>query len=83
MPFAQQCTPALRSDGPVASLLELTLTAEHRRGRWAMYDAVNHGWLEPLPVRRLLASTPLPRVADGRIVLAVNVGNWSRRPHSP
>lgn len=72
----------LCADGPVTSLVELTLTAEHRRGHGAMYDAVNHGWLEPRRLRRLLASTPLPRAADGRIVLAVDVSNWLR-PDAP
>lgn len=72
----------LCTDGPVRSLVELTLTAEHRRGHGAMYDAVNHGWLEPRRLRRLLASTPLPRAADGRIVLAVDVSNWLR-PDAP
>ncbi|GGY13733.1 hypothetical protein GCM10010358_77450 [Streptomyces minutiscleroticus] len=72
----------LCADGPVTSLVELTLTAEHRRGHGAMYDAVNHGWLEPRRLRRLLATTPLPRAADGRIVLAVDVSNWLR-PDAP
>ncbi|SFM55825.1 DDE superfamily endonuclease [Streptomyces sp. cf124] len=72
----------LCSDGPVTSLVELTLTAEHRRGHGAMYDAVNHGWLEPRRRRRRLASMPLPRAADGRIMLAVDVSNWLR-PDAP
>ena len=69
----------------MTSLVELTVTAEHRRGHGAMYDAVNHGWLEPRRLRRLLASTPLQRAADGRIVLAVDVSNWLqvRRPDQP
>ena len=33
----------LCADGPVTSLVELTLLAEHRRGHGAMYDALNHG----------------------------------------
>jgi hypothetical protein len=70
----------LCSDDPVTSLVELTLTAEHRRGHGAMYDAVNHGWLEPRRLRRLLTSTP--RAADGRIVLAADVNNWLR-PDTP
>lgn len=65
----------LCSDGPVTSLVELTLTADHQRGHGAMYDAANHGWLAPRHLRKLLASTPLPRTADGRIVLAVDVSN--------
>ncbi|MQY40148.1 hypothetical protein SRB17_81780 [Streptomyces sp. RB17] len=72
----------LCSDGPVTSLVESTLTAEHRRGHGAMYDAVNHGWLEPRRLGRLLASTPLPRAADGRIVLGVDVSN-RLRPDAP
>ncbi len=72
----------LCADAPVTALVELTLTAEHRRGHGAMYDAVNHGWPEPARFRRLLASTPLPRAADGRIVLAVDVSNWLR-PDAP
>ncbi|GAA1283576.1 hypothetical protein GCM10009646_83900 [Streptomyces aureus] len=45
-------------------------------------DAVNHGRLEPRRLRRPLASTPLPRAADGRTVLAVDVSNWLR-PDAP
>lgn len=75
----------LCADGPMTSLVELTLTAEHRHGHGAMYDAVNRGWLEPRRLRRLLASTPLLRAADGGIALAVDVSNWLRPdiPTSP
>jgi hypothetical protein len=62
----------LCADGPVTSLVELTLVAEHRRGRGAMYDALNQGRVEPERLRRSLASAPLPRATDGRIVLGVN-----------
>jgi hypothetical protein len=48
-------------DGPVRSLVDLTLVAEHRRGHGAMYDALNAGWLEPTRFRRLPASLPLAR----------------------
>ena len=37
----------LCADGPVTSLVELTLVAEHRRGHGAMYDALNPGRVEP------------------------------------
>jgi hypothetical protein len=67
----------LCADGPVTSLVELTLTAEHRRGHGAMYDALNAGWVEPARLRRTLASLPLPTVG-GRIVLAVDVSPWLR-----
>jgi DDE superfamily endonuclease len=63
----------LCADGPVRSLVDLTLVAEHRRGHGAMYDALSHGRVEPERIRRALASLPLPRTSDGRIVLAVDV----------
>ncbi|GAA5707623.1 hypothetical protein AQJ43_35930 [Streptomyces avermitilis] len=31
----------LCADGPVTALVDLTLTAAHRRGHGAMYDALN------------------------------------------
>src|SRR3954447_8429586 len=65
-------------DGPVRSLVDLTLVAEHRRGHGAMYDALNQGCVEPVRLRRTLASLSLPRTADGRIVLAVDVSPWLR-----
>src|SRR3954454_21352175 len=68
----------LCADGPVVSLVELTLVAEHRRGHGAMYDALNQGRVEPQRLRRSLASLPLPRTAQGRIVLAVDVSPWLR-----
>jgi hypothetical protein len=68
----------LCADGPVRSLVDLTLVAEHRRGHGAMYDALNHGRVEPERIRRTLASLPLPRTTDGRIVLAVDVSPWLR-----
>jgi DDE superfamily endonuclease len=68
----------LCADGPVTSLVDLTLVAEHRRGHGAMYDALNHGRVEPGRLRRTLASLPVPRAAGGRIVLAVDVSPWLR-----
>jgi hypothetical protein len=71
----------LCADGPVTSLAELTLVAEHRRGHGAMYDGLNQGRIEPERLRLALASLPLPRVG-GRIVLAVDVSAWLR-PDAP
>ena len=69
----------LCADGPVTSLVELTLVAEHRRGHGAMYDALNRG---PGRARSGCVGRwhrlPLPRAADGRIVLAVDVSPWLR-----
>jgi hypothetical protein len=72
----------LCADGPVTSLVELSLVAEHRRGHGAMYDALAQGGVQPERLRRCLASLPLPRAAGGRIVLAVDVSAWLR-PDAP
>ncbi|WP_327073007.1 transposase [Kitasatospora purpeofusca] len=72
----------LCTDGPVKTLVELSLAIEHRRGHGALYAALDRGWCEPARLRRTLAGPPLPRAADGRIVLAVDVSNWLR-PDAP
>jgi DDE superfamily endonuclease len=68
----------LCADGPVRSLVDLTLVAEHRRGHGAMYDALNQGRVKPERIRRSLSSLLLPRTSDGRLVLAVDVSPWLR-----
>ena len=67
------CTP-----GPVASLAELSLAPELRRGHGAGYDAINHGRIEIDRLRTTLAGLPLPRAANGRIALAVDITSWLR-----
>ncbi|WP_374204120.1 hypothetical protein [Streptomyces sp. HPF1205] len=52
----------LCADGPVKSLVELRPAAEHRRG--AMYDAVDHGRLEPGRPRGLPVSMRSSHPAD-------------------
>src|SRR5712691_388277 len=68
----------LCADGPVKTLAGLSLAPEHRRGHGALYDAVNHGRIDIGRLRRSLAGLPLPRAADGRLVLAADVSNWLR-----
>ena len=68
----------LCADGPVRTLAGLSLAPEHRRGHGALYDAVSCGRIEITRLRRSLASLPLPRAADGRLMLAVDVSNWLR-----
>lgn len=68
----------LCTDGPVRTLVGLSLAPEHRRGHGALYDAVNHGVLDIGRLRRGLAELPLPRSDDGRIMLAVDVSPWLR-----
>src|SRR3984957_14913728 len=75
----------LRAGGPVRSLAGLSLAPGHRRGHGALYDAVNCGRIEIARLRRCLAGLLLPRAADGRLMLAVDVSNWLRpgAPASP
>ena len=68
----------LCAHGPVRCLAGLSLAPEHRRGHGALYDAVNGGRIEIARLRRSLAGLPLPRAADGRLMLAVDVSNWLR-----
>ena len=69
----------LGTDGPVKTLVRLSLAPEHRRGHGAMYDARNAGRIDVESLRRQLAGLPLPRAADGRLVLAVDVSPWMSR----
>ena len=60
------------------TLAGLSLAPEHRRGHGALYDGADHGRIEIGRLRRALAGLPLPRAADGRLMLAVDVSNWLR-----
>jgi hypothetical protein len=68
----------LCADGPVKTLVGLALAAEHRRGHGALYAGLNRGRLEVGRLRRAVAAVPLPKAADGRLVLAVDVTPWLR-----
>lgn len=68
----------LCAQGPVTSLVELSLAAEHRRGHGALYDSLNQGRIDIGRLRKVVASQPIPRCDDGRIVLAIDVSNWLR-----
>ncbi|MFD9428696.1 MULTISPECIES: NF041680 family putative transposase [unclassified Streptomyces] len=70
----------LCADGSVKTPVDLTLTAEHRRGHGAMYEALNGGNVDVS--RQVLAGLPQPEAADGRLVLAVDVTHWLR-PDAP
>jgi len=69
-------------DGPVGSLVELSLAAEHRRGHGALYDGLSAGRIDTARLRRSLADLPIPRDEQGRITLAVDVSPWLR-PDAP
>jgi hypothetical protein len=66
------------ADGPVGSLVELSLVGEHRRGHGSLYAALARGRLDVRRLRWALSAVPLPRAADGRLVLAVDVTCWLR-----
>jgi hypothetical protein len=68
----------LCTDGPVKTLVDLALAPEHRRGHGSLYGGLNHGRIDVARLRRTLAGLPLPRAADGRLVLAVDVSPWLR-----
>src|SRR6266566_4870669 len=68
----------LCADGPVKTLVGLSLAPEHQRGHGALYDAVNCGRVEIARLRRALAGLPLPRWGAGRIRLGVDVSPWLR-----
>jgi hypothetical protein len=76
--LAELADAVLCADGPVRSLASLSLAAGHQRGHGALYDAVNCGGIDIARLRRRLAGLPLPRAADGRLMLAVDVSNWLR-----
>lgn len=69
----------LCTDGPVRSLVGLSLAPEHRRGHGADYDGINHGRLDIAGLRNLVAAQRLRKAADGRIVLAVDVSRGQHR----
>jgi len=59
----------LCAPGPVTSLVELSLAAEHRRGHGALYDSLNQGRIDIGRFRNVVARQRIPRGKDGRIML--------------
>jgi DDE superfamily endonuclease len=72
------CDAVLCTDGPVRSIAELSLVAEHRRGHGSGYAALAEGRIDVDRLRTALTGVPLPRAADGRLVLAVDITCWLR-----
>jgi DDE superfamily endonuclease len=66
------------ADGPVTTLVGLSLAADHRRGHGALYDGLGSGRIQVDRLRRSLASLPRPRDNEGRITLGVDVSPWLR-----
>jgi DDE superfamily endonuclease len=72
------CDAVLCAGGRVTDLARLSLVPEFGRGHGALYDGLNAGRVDFARVRWLVAALPLPRWADGRIRLAVDVCCWLR-----
>lgn len=72
------CDALLCTVGPVRTLVDLALASEHRRGHGALCAGLNQGRIDVTRLRRVMASMPLLRAADGRIVLAADVSPWLR-----
>jgi hypothetical protein len=71
------CDALLCTDGPVRTLVDLALAPEHRRGHGELYAALDRRHLDLARLRWAVAA-PLPKAADGRLVLAVDVTPWLR-----
>jgi hypothetical protein len=72
------CDAVLCADGPVRSLAELSLVGEHRRGHGGLYAGLARGQIDTDRLRRAVIAGPLPRAADGRLVLAIDITCWLR-----
>jgi hypothetical protein len=69
---------ALCADGPVTSLVELSLEPEHRRSHGSLYEGLNQGGVDIGQFRNVVARQTIPRCDDGRIMLAIDVSHWLR-----
>lgn len=69
---------ALCADGPVTSLVELSLTAEHQRGHGSLYDGLNSGGIDIARFRNIVARQSIPRSDEGRIMLGIDISHWLR-----
>jgi len=69
---------ALCAQGPVTSLVELSLEPEHRRGHGSLYEGLNKGRVDIDRFRNVVARQQIPRGDDGRIMLAIDLSHWLR-----
>jgi hypothetical protein len=72
------CDAVLCGDGPVRSIAELSLVGEHHRGHGSSYASLARGQMDIQRLRTALTNAPVPRTADGRLVLAVDITSWLR-----
>ncbi|MFB7225048.1 NF041680 family putative transposase [Streptomyces sp. NPDC056227] len=64
----------LCAEGPVTSLVELSLQSNFRRGHGALYDALAHGAIDEERLRSLLAS----QLPDGPLMFGVDASTYPR-----
>ena len=69
---------ALCAEGPVTSLVELSLEPEHHRGHGSLYEGLNSGGIDIGRFRNIVARQSIPRDVDGRIMLAIDMSHWLR-----
>jgi len=67
----------LTADGPVSSLVELSLEKAFRRGHGALYDAVAGGEIDVDGLATLIAGGWVP-ADDGPVKIAMDVSAWPR-----
>jgi hypothetical protein len=67
------CEAVLCHDRPTRSIAELSLVDVHRRGHGSGYAALARGRIDITRLRTALTAVTLPRAADGRLVLAVDI----------
>ena len=72
----------LCAEGPVSTLVGLSLAPEHRRGHGSLYDGLHQGRIDLDRFRDVVVGLPIPRCAGGRIVWGIDVSNWLR-PDAP
>lgn len=56
----------------------MSLLGEHRRGHGGLYAGLAQGRIDADRLRDAILAGPLPRAADGRLVLAVDITCWLR-----
>lgn len=67
----------LTAEGPVSSLVELSLTKAFRRGHGALYDALACGEVDVAALASLIAGSWDP-ADDGPVKIAIDVSAWPR-----
>jgi hypothetical protein len=68
----------LCTEGPVSTLVGLSLAPEHQRGHGSLYDGLHRGRIDLDRFRGVVVGLPIPRCGGGQIVLGIDVSNGLR-----